>query len=42
MATTAIFSQGGKGNRIKTLEVYRVKTLEVYRVKTLEVYRVKH
>ena len=33
--------RGGKGNHVKTLEVYTVKTLEVYTVKTLEVYTVK-
>ena len=32
--------QGGKGNHVKTLEVYTVKTLEVYTVKTLEVYTI--
>ena len=35
------FFQRGKGNNVKTLEVYNVKTLEVYNVKTLEVYDVK-
>ena len=36
--TPSLFSfQGGKGNHVKTLEVYHVKTLEVYTVKTLEV-----
>ena len=34
-------AQGGKGNHVKTLEVYTVKTLEVYTVKTLEVYTIK-
>ena len=28
-----IFFQRGKGNNVKTLEVYNVKTLEVYNVK---------
>ena len=36
-----IASQRGKGNNVKSLEVYNVKTLEVYNVKTLEVYNVK-
>ena len=36
------FFQRGKGNNVKTLEVYNVKTLEVYNVKTLEVYSIKH
>ena len=36
-----IFFQRGKGNNVKTLEVYNVKTLEVYNIKTLEVYNVK-
>ena len=38
----SISHRGGKGNHVKTLEVYTVKTLEVYTVKTLEVYTVKH
>ena len=39
----SVFSfKKGKGNNVKTLEVYNVKTLEVYNVKTLEVYHVKH
>ena len=37
----SISHRGGKGNHVKTLEVYTVKTLEVYTVKTLEVYIVK-
>ena len=32
--------RGGKGNHMKTLEVYTVKTLEVYTVKTIEVYTI--
>ena len=35
------FFQRGKGNSVKTLEVYNVRTLEVYNVKTLEVYNVR-